>query len=530
MQIALAYHKGDQDQATRWASWVAELGGVTRHQLFIMPSRGADPIDPQATAWNRVEFVVDSYGIVSNWNADDPIRDASGPNSMFRQLAWFFLDRARGPWMFCEPDAIPLRSTWLDELEAEYIRMQKPYMGAVIPGKDKEYATHATGNGIYPQDAAHNEGLMIPQFAKWGDRTIEIAFDVASAKSVLVQFASTQLMQQIFRGEPFRTQADLARIRPEAAVFHNDKTGGLVQLLREKKEGRVGPQVGNIGARPDLEHYFAAPETTVEAPIPNKPTVHTYCAWSSDPTTSAEQAKVLLIWEKNWADAGWQTRVLTERTAMDHPKYEEFRKGFAALPIKNPMEYEMACFMRWVAMANMGGLMVDYDVLTNGFMETCNTITPVKYHAKIQLYCGHVPCVVSGSPAQYEAAAADFISNKSKSDMHFFEGHKDAFEQSVFRCLEYGKEDWTNADLIHFAHFACGKFKRSEVMQDWMHRTITKNLVPQLAKSIAIVYSVQDAVAALVEHSKKDPFSKARICHELAKAGFIKPKLKAMKK
>jgi hypothetical protein len=66
--------------------------------------------------------------------------------------------------------------------------------------------------------------------------------------------------------------------------------------------------------------------------------------------------------------AGWKPYVIGEDEARDHPLYNELREKFSTLPTVNDKFYELQCYLRWVAMANLGGgFMADYDILNYGF-------------------------------------------------------------------------------------------------------------------------------------------------------------------
>lgn len=525
MMLALSFHAGDRACAEQWFAWVAELGGMGSHRLFVMPAKGvAMPPCPLPHT-----VVQDHYGIVTNWSGNEAMRDASGANSMVRQFAFYFQQQQLGAWMFIEPDAIPLRPGWHDEIATEYAGCGKAFMGAKINGVTGQYPDHATGNMVLPQNAALVEKLMVPTRAPNG---YEVAFDVAAAPMVLSNFHNTTRIQQIFRGEPFRSQADLGRIRPEACIFHNDKSGSLIAQLRASRNPIGFVKYDGPTELPVTYGPIVFLPTGMEVQI-LKPVVHTYAAWSSHAETRAEQERVVELWRKNWTDAGWDAQVLTEADAKRHPEYEKFRSGFEKLPIKNPKEYEMACFMRWVAMATLEhtALMVDYDVLTNGY-----TNPPLGDLSIPGFFCGHVPCAVFATPSQFQKCAVEFIAANCQSDMHYFERTRSAYAGGG-GCIEHGQSGWREAKLIHFAHFACAPRKRSEVMREWTgvfpngmgntthqdHRN-NEDLAPKLAESLAIVYSVKDAVAALVEHSKKDGFAKGRVIKALTAAGFIKPK------
>jgi hypothetical protein len=60
-------------------------------------------------------------------------------------------------------------------------------------------------------------------------------------------------------------------------------------------------------------------------------------------------------WRRSWAAAGWKPRVLREAHASAHPKYAAFREVYAAMPTPNDGKYELACYVRHLAVAAVGG-------------------------------------------------------------------------------------------------------------------------------------------------------------------------------
>lgn len=563
MNFACAFHAADRDQFERWAAWVEELGGMGSHGLFIMPARGV-PL-PKCNLPHTI--VRDSYGISTNWASNEAHRDAAGANSMLRQFAWFFSDK--GPFMFIEPDAIPMRPGWHDEIAAEYAACGKAFMGARITGVPGQYPTHSTGNMVLPQNASHIEKLMI---ATRGPNGFEVAFDVAAAERVLANFHNTAKIQQIFRGEPFTTHADLERIRPEVAIFHNSKDGSLIERLRERSMMSVdySPQPKEVGATfgistPASMLSFARAmdveddrrRKEIEHSV-SKPIVHTYCSWFSDPTYRAEQEAVVKLWEKNWRDAGWDTRILTEDDAKRHPDYEKFRNAFEALPTVNPKHYEMAAWMRHVAMACVGGLLVDYDTLN----KSCHSgfDRPEERFPQVLSDKNPVPFAITGTKEQFQNAIEAFLTCQpvtEKGALHLSDMH--CVQQLKFRAFDNAVE-WndpraSDAAMLHFGHYSCAPRKRSEVMRNWMeggwegsigvaneptvlpapvrmHEGDTRHEEmlrcgdgPDIERAMipeARHFTVKELIEGLVHHGKKDGFAIGRIRKQLRAAKLIK--------
>lgn len=461
MNIALAFHAGDLDQAQRWIKWVAELGSPRKHAFYLMPSKGmklggeaSGILDP---LFKSVAILHDYEGISSDWSAGNaPVRDASGPNSMLRQFAWHFHLNKLGPWLFIEPDAIPLSPDWADRIEVEYRASGKLYMGARVP-KNGETPEHSTGNMVLPQDAAViAPSLMLPRFAEFPDgKRVQVAFDVAGAPDVFKSFHETRLIQHVFRGPELTNLRD---IRDDAVIFHTCKKGEIIPLLRAKL---------SLGNRAEGEPPTAFPVTaSLNTPASTeKPKVYTY--FSPVPTKEGqlEQRKLIELWKRTWQSNGWFTHVLTEDDARKHPEFDRISTEFSKIPTKNPPYYEMACWNRWLAMACAGGLMTDYDVMNLGLRDLSDfgvkTIPCPGGEFPIILCSNNpVPCAVIATGDQYEKAIEAFLGCTTEiqngtshlSDMIAVQQLRFA---SVDICREYGTEKWGDAKLVHFSHAAC---------------------------------------------------------------------------
>ncbi len=258
MNFSVAFHEGDKAQVQRWLDWCAEIGGMGRHKLWLMPVKG---LTADFVTNIPFETIQDGQGIRTDWaKGSGEVRDAAGANSMVRQMCWHFYMKKLGAWTFMEPDAIPLREGWHDAWEDEYNRERKHFMGGFVPGKSGQYPDHMTGVGVYSEKTVElSKLMMLPTHARvdGSSRVVELAFDVAAAPDILRHCHQTKLIQHVFRGPPFTDIRDLGRIDREAVMWHSDKDGGLIKLLRIKKNGGVVQESQNnaemradVGSRP----------------------------------------------------------------------------------------------------------------------------------------------------------------------------------------------------------------------------------------------------------------------------------------
>lgn len=68
------------------------------------------------------------------------------------------------------------------------------------------------------------------------------------------------------------------------------------------------------------------------------------------------------LWVKKWTLAGWDPVVLDERHARAHPLFDAMVSKAAALPHLLDEFCQRAVMVRWLAWAQVGGVVTDYDV------------------------------------------------------------------------------------------------------------------------------------------------------------------------
>jgi hypothetical protein len=190
--------------------------------------------------------------------------------------------------------------------------------------------------------------------------------------------------------------------------------------------------------------------------------IKVYTYFSHVPNTSLEDAfKLLLLWKRNWSLRGFDPVVLNESHARQHDLYKYFERRIEVLPSINKVSYERSCYLRWAAMAVVGGgIMTDADVMCYSKFKGLTKPMPDVVH----LLQRHIPSVVLGSRKAYDDAVTQMIDYKVTekdieegtrlphvSDMYMFYrgGVNYTSDETVFN---YGDEGWDKANLVHFAN------------------------------------------------------------------------------
>lgn len=257
MLCLIPFFSKDKDQAVRLSNWLRDLGGVKNHDCLLVVDKSTDEsgvIEPLSEAFRSVDTCHSiPTGAQGTWGSGTT--DATAANEMFMTGAIWVYHKKKVPFFWKESDAAPTRSTWLDEIEAEYKACGKPFMGMRVDMPPHE--VHMSGIGVYPWNVAdHSLAMMTPG---------QIAWDYAGRNDTVKRGRAhfTKLIQHVYRingttpeWPTFPTLESLSQINPETAVFHRCKDESLVDRLRERinsLENKVDPPPGFMTNEGPLE-------------------------------------------------------------------------------------------------------------------------------------------------------------------------------------------------------------------------------------------------------------------------------------
>jgi len=224
----IPFHRYDKEQAIRLANHIRDMGGVSNHDCLLVYDEGTTSegvLGPLTEAFRNVSIFVVPDEPDIRWNAQT--KDASAPNEMWVSTAWHIYYNQKCPWLWCEVDCCPMYPAWLDDIEADYLKSGKMGMGAKVLASTGE---RISGIAVYPAktcDASFK--AMQPGNVPW---------DVVGALDFLKKFHQTTLIHHlcIDRSQlpTFPDQASLSIIPQGTALFHPNKTGDLIERLRER--------------------------------------------------------------------------------------------------------------------------------------------------------------------------------------------------------------------------------------------------------------------------------------------------------
>jgi len=226
MIVAISYHQGDQQLMTRWANRVKQLGPYLNHEIILSPCHGAstDKIKLPLENCFRKVHVVPSGHTEKGW----PV----SCNRAFQNICWYSMLTTRQPFLFMEPDAVPLCEGWIDQIEVEYRACGSPFMGDYVDLSSLEDGgiNHMSGIAVYDW----NLSIHAPRLFNCNNGKEEFAWDIFAASDIVPKMHRTNLIQHDW--EKYRKKpVDASAPRLGAVIYHPDKQGVLLN------DGLAGP-------------------------------------------------------------------------------------------------------------------------------------------------------------------------------------------------------------------------------------------------------------------------------------------------
>lgn len=236
--FVLSFYHGDVQQALDLLTWIKELGGCRDNRCLIVTEYGAnekhvyDVMHAAREAFADVECVQCTHSLPDEkW----PI----GPNWQFETACRHIETKIRMPFLWCEPDCVPLKPGWLAQIEREYFACGKPFLGSVLALKDPgQPPAYLNGAGVYPANPWFHYSRFL------GDKSR--AWDLVSAQHVVPKATNSPLFHHFWGQEKlpptfkFKREPDdpintlgIADLPKHAVFFHRCKDGSLIRLLRQ---------------------------------------------------------------------------------------------------------------------------------------------------------------------------------------------------------------------------------------------------------------------------------------------------------
>jgi hypothetical protein len=216
--VCLGFSANDAIAAERLLDWCAILNGkIPKGDLLLV---AAPDLHQEIKLKTRIAAEV-AFAHVEllevGWPVVAPTSKAESLNHLFYTAATHAARCYQNPFLWLEPDCVPLRASWLDELAAAYYAQPRRYMGSILASADGT-VKRLSRVAIYPRGA----GGELKEFTAG-----KTPFDIASGPMVIPRAGKSRLLQQL----AYTSTTERSAIRPDAVLLHSDKESVLLSAL-----------------------------------------------------------------------------------------------------------------------------------------------------------------------------------------------------------------------------------------------------------------------------------------------------------
>ena len=258
MIVAISYYPADEPLMVRWVNHVKSLGNYKNHKIVVAIAHNASSegvVEPLKECFGEV-IVYQCYHKETGW----PV----SCNMAFESVAWLAYYKLKQSFLWMEPDAVPLKASWIDDIEKEYIACGKPFMGDFIGIKN-----------VMPNGVDHMSGIAVyhwnmPEIAPSVFNNGIIAWDIASGKHVVDLMHRTNLIHHDWIPDKAWRKSVVTKKDPKetAVIYHPDKKGVLFSDYKaDSVSGVQGDPATGGGVVPSSSLHHT--ESAQSAPSPS---------------------------------------------------------------------------------------------------------------------------------------------------------------------------------------------------------------------------------------------------------------------
>lgn len=242
MILVIPFCIKDCRSALKNIEWTHELDGKLDFDVLLsydtdVPEYMIRQIDEAASKAFRtvIHFCYNEWKGRPNW--------PNPQNYAFQCLCWEIINKHQRPFLFWEPDAIPIREKWADDIWRDYQGCGKKFMGHIVHGAIHPTSLHLNGVAVYPPNLHEfSTAIMIPPEG--------VAWDVAGSYDGVVQNSRhSPLIMNVWEVDEennpvtyggvcptFKKQSDVDDLVDfDASLFHRNKDMSLIDKLRERR-------------------------------------------------------------------------------------------------------------------------------------------------------------------------------------------------------------------------------------------------------------------------------------------------------
>jgi hypothetical protein len=234
----IAYHNGDVSLLSKLLAYIKTMGGCKDFPCVLFPDSQI-PVEQRKEIKEQADEV---FGYVEAWSMKVPaeLKGHKAANQVFLAAMIRIREMFRFPFLWLEPDCVPIVRTWLEDLCSEYYAQPKRFMGCVIKVNRQINSVRMpdymmAGCAVYPSDAVRD----LTEACKG-----EFAWDVSGANVTVPRCANTPLIQHFWGRQDavptFKIEREtkdpenvytLDFIHPDTVLFHRCKDGTLIDCL-----------------------------------------------------------------------------------------------------------------------------------------------------------------------------------------------------------------------------------------------------------------------------------------------------------
>lgn len=235
MVAVIAFANSDVRLAIDLLEWIKLLGGMENYKCLLVADAAVDWVKSMK-AMDIARSCFASARLITN---EQPVQGwPHGANSLFYTASKFINEKIKEPFLWLEPDAFPLRKGWLDAIAEDYMTLpHKLFMGHIYSSEVPGLAPRImSGVCVYPPYEVFD--MNSPAGNAWDVKNAEKMVNFGKHTDLIHHFWGQRNMSPTFaevrsHDSPVNTFT-LESINPKAVIFHRNKDGSLLQVLKKK--------------------------------------------------------------------------------------------------------------------------------------------------------------------------------------------------------------------------------------------------------------------------------------------------------